>query len=491
MKVSPLRNIVRREIRDSKGSVVSWEVLDTFGHSIPYCTLFIRKLEGYKPATKKRYVEVLCKFIDFLYECNILGCFADEDTLPSRKRVNEAIESYIPLLLRGSEHSVDILISDEKSLESNQWKVQAFRNLNLKPCKRSSLDNVIAPINLFLRLSELFSLEAQDMADALGIKLPEKYDPLINAVQGFQRISSFERAALRAASLLGGVIRMHGEIKRPAGLKSQSKKPQRDQSNKDFPVECMNDLLASATNWRDRALWTLLLASGIRKSEAMNLQWADIDYENQKVFVLDPEKRPYGSFIPLDDKLRYKGRYIAMTAMWDPWRTLFFKALAEYKKREWRLPSDKNQYVFQKLIVEDSRVGDPLLYASDAAINQSFKQAVIKAGLQKSDIDGKYDWTPHSLRHAYGVYMLNYIPISPGKFGLHEAEVQMLMGHTSILSTRKYARRKEDVLIQKLRYADQIILESMDLNINEITSSHTAYDQQSVLSINKEVTFND
>ena len=468
MKVSPLRNIVRREIRDSKGSVVSWEVLDTFGHSIPYCAFFIRKLEGYAPTTKKRYVEVLCKFIDFLYECNILGCFADEDTLPSRKRVNEAIESYIPLLLRGSEHSVDILISDEKSLESNHWKVQAFRNLNLKPCRRGSLDNVIAPINLFLRLSEMYGLEAQEMAATLGIKISENYDPLINSVEGFQSISSFERASLRSASLLGGVIRMHGEIKRPAGLRSQSKKPQRDLINKNFPVEYMDDLLASAKNWRDRALWTLLLASGIRVSEALNLQWSDVNCNEHKVFVLDPKNRRYARFITREDKIRFKGRNVSRTVMWEPWRTRFFDALAEYKKREWRLPSDGNQFVFQKLRIKDNRIGAPLLYAADAAISQSFKQAVIKSGLPKSDIDGEHDWTLHSFRHAYAVYMLNYIKISQDEFGFSLADVQSFMGHASILTTCMYAKRTEDVLMNKLRDADQIALDSMDLNLIQI-----------------------
>ena len=468
MKISPLKNIVRREVKDTNGNVVSWQVLDSFGNTIPSCKLFIDKLQGYKYTTKKRYIEAVCRFVDYLYECHILGCFGDGDDLPSRKRINEAIDAYIPLLLRGSSYSIEMLVADKDSLDSNQWKIDAFKALNLKPYKRSALDNVIAPINRFLRLSESLSLEAQDLADSLGIKIPTEYTPLINAIDGFDRLSSSQRTAMRSASMLGGVIRMHGEIKRPAGVRGPGEKIQTDQLNKDFPIEFMDDLIEAATNWRDRALWLLLLASGIRKSEALNLQWSDIDYLNRRVYVLDPENRRFGRFMTQDEKIRFKGRVVSWTVMWEPWRKKFFQALDEYRKREWRLPTNSHQFVFQKLTTINGIVGDPLVKASDAATNQAFNKAAIKAGIPTSDLDGEDEWTPHSLRHAYGIYMLNYIPISEGVFGLQLSDVQALMGHASISSTLKYARRKEDVLMQKLQYSDQIALDSMFYNPTDL-----------------------
>ena len=468
MRKSPLKNIVRREIRDPIGNVVSWEILDASAISIPCCALFISKLQGYQHATKKRYIEAVTRFVDYLYECKILGCFEDGAALPSRKRVNEVIDSYIPLLLCGSAYSIEILDSDNGSQDSNQWKISAFRALNIKPCKRSSLDNVIAPINRFLRLSESLSLEAQDMADSLGIELPKEYSPLINAVNGFESISPLQRTALRSASMMGGVLRMHGEIRRPLGMRGPIEKVQTDQLNKDFPISYMDSLILAATNWRNRAIWLLLLASGIRKSEALNLQWFDIDYINQRVYVLDPQNRRYGRFMTVDEKLRYKGRTVSWTYLWEPWRSKFFQALAEYKKREWRLPTDNNQFVFQKLKEHKGVIGEPLAHASDEAINKSFKEAVIRAGIPRPELDGEKEWTPHSLRHAYGVYMLNYIPIGPGVFGFSEADVQSLMGHENILSTRKYARRKKDVLLEKLKFADQNITEIMYLDESHI-----------------------
>jgi integrase len=458
MKQSTLKNIVRRDIRDASGEVRSWEVLDLSGQPVLACSLFVRKLDGYAFATRKRYVEAVCKFVDYLFETGVLGSFDDDVQLPTRKRINEAIDAYVPLLLRGSAATVEMLQSDKKSAAGNAWLINAAKSLRIEACQRKSLDNVIAALNLFLKLSESLAHEARDLAEHHGVKLPAEYTPLINAVEGFSKMTSFERSAIRSSSMLGGVIRMHGEIRRPAGIKSVSRKAQSDTQVMDFPVSFMPALVAAATSWRDRALWLLLLASGIRKSEALNLQWSDIDHDKRCIYVLDPECRRYGKYMTAQDKVRFKGRTVSWTYLWEPWRTMFFEALAEYRKREWRLPTDGNGYVFQILKIQDGQIGVPLVKASDAALNQSFKRAVIKAGVPTRDLDGQQDYPPHSLRHAYGVYMLNYIPIAPGVYGFSEADVQCLMGHDSILSTRKYARRKQDVLQAKLAYSDMVAL---------------------------------
>lgn len=479
-----MKNIVRRAIYDDKGNIVSWEVLDASGNEIVACSHYICKLEGFAFATKKRYLEAVCNFIDYLYECGVLGCFGDEDIMPSRQQINEAIDTYVPFLLRGSKYSLEILSSDSSAQVSNQWKIRVFTALNIEPCSRKSLDNVIAALNLFLRVSEALSHEAFDFAEQHGINLSAEYSPLINSFDGFDKISSLQRTALRSSSLMGGVLRLHGSIKRPAGIKHPSKRTSPENDNKDFPVEYMDSLISAATSWRDRALWLLLLASGLRKSEALNLRWTDIDYINRNVYVLDPKNRRYGRFMTPDEKVRFKGRSVSWTYLWEPWRSKFFQALAEYRKREWRLPSDGNDFVFQILKVQDGKVGVPLAMASDSATIGAFKRAVIKAEIISSDLDGYKTWTPHSLRHAYGIYMLNYIPIGPSVFGFSEVDVQSLMGHKSITSTRKYARRKQDILNVKLEYADRAALESMGLNLLEMppplarsVRQLTSYDQ--------------
>jgi site-specific recombinase XerD len=89
---------------------------------------------------------------------------------------------------------------------------------------------------------------------------------------------------------------------------------------------------------------------------------------------------------------------------------------------------------------------------------KGFKKAVKQAEVPMPSNDK--DWSPHSLRHLYGVYMLNDYPVAPerGLFGLELIEVQMLMGHANIRSTQHYARAKHHRLAAKLKTSDEALL---------------------------------
>ena len=63
----------------------------------------------------------------------------------------------------------------------------------------------------------------------------------------------------------------------------------------------------------------------------------------------------------------------------------------------------------------------------------------------------------HSLRHFYGMFMLNYLPLPDG-FGLRIDEVQRLMGHKDQKTTLQYAREDKLILESKLSFADDAIL---------------------------------
>jgi hypothetical protein len=64
--------------------------------------------------------------------------------------------------------------------------------------------------------------------------------------------------------------------------------------------------------------------------------------------------------------------------------------------------------------------------------------------------------------------MLNYIPV-PGGFGLLASEVQMLMGHRDINSTRHYARQDDALLRAKLEAADRLVY-SGDFDLTDLPS---------------------
>jgi integrase len=227
-----------------------------------------------------------------------------------------------------------------------------------------------------------------------------------------------------------------------------------DVDSLDFPLEHFPALIAAATTWRDRALWALLLASGIRRSEALNLQWCDIDFAKREVFVLDPDSLRYGREMPQTERdQRFKGRTVSRTYLFLPYRTWFFEYLSRYRKEEYRLPQDGNDFVFQYLI--KPHYGRPLHEATDETLNSAFTSAVKRAQIPGPPVAREHTWTAHSLRHSYGVYMLNDYEV-PGQTmpGLTLAEVQQLMGHRDVNTTRKYARERTSRLQAKLQAHD-------------------------------------
>ena len=158
------------------------------------------------------------------------------------------------------------------------------------------------------------------------------------------------------------------------------------------------------------------------------------------------------------NRLRFKGREMAYTYPIPELRRDLVYALQQYLRLEF-VPCYKPgepAYLFQ--YVEPSKRGQPYVDASHAALAQNFKRALRAADIPVPK-EGK-DWVLHSLRHMYGVYMVNDFPVNPqlGQFGLPLVDVQMMMGHASIRSTAHYARSKQRRLEAKLAASDQAML---------------------------------
>ena len=441
----------------------SWELKDTSGLHISVFAEFCRKLQG-KYATRLRYTTVVARFIDYLYEVRVLG-----GPPVTRAVVNDAIDYYMALLKSGDQLSLTVGKRERaRYAEGDQAREVALRGvaqrLGIKPLAKGSWDNTLAALNQFLRLCALLEREAKEIAllrggiDKILVSDAEwNYVPLLSAVEGVTSFSAEEVQHLKHSTMLGGVIRFRGdELKRLKGLrKSTRQQSQVDVDSLDFPEQYFPALLLSATSWRDRALWSLMVASGIRRSEALNLQWCDIDFAAREVYVLDPDLLRYGREVSLEEcERRFKGRTVSRTYLRQPYRDWFYEYLSRYRKEEYRLPMDGNDFVFQYLI--SPHYGRPLYQATDQTLNTAFTSAVKRARIPGPPINRNYVWTGHSLRHAYGRYMLNDYKV-PGQSrpGLTESEVQLLMGHKEIATTRKYARLRSDRLQEKLTSYDQ------------------------------------
>lgn len=462
---------VRKEDVNEFG-VHSWVLYDPTGIRMTVFTEFCRKLDGLKYATRLRYTTVAARFIDYLYEVKVLG-----GKPVTRAVINKSIDYYLSLLKSGENISLSSGMRDRTTYaDGDQEREVALRDvarkLDIKPLATNSWDNTLAAINRFLHLCAILEREAKEMAILRGNVKPHLVDgaerdcvSLLEAVDGVTSLSKTEIYHIKNTTLLGGVIRFRGnDLERPKGLKQSSRQQsQIDVNSLDFPSEYFPDLIVNATSWRDRTLWTLLFASGIRRSEALNLQWCDIDFINREVYVFDPALMRYGRDItPVDRELRFKGRNVSQTYLRQPYKDWFFNYLAQYRRNEYRLPLDDNDFVFQYLI--SPYHGRPLYEATDETLNSAFTATVRRANIPGPPINRNYTWTAHSLRHAYAKFMSNDFKI-PGqtKPGLTEAEIQLLMGHKNIASTRRYSKLKDNRLREKLLLHDEIYVQGIEV----------------------------
>ncbi|RRH86458.1 site-specific integrase [Variovorax beijingensis] len=442
-----LNNVVRE--KHFRNGQESWKLETKDGSPVPAFDLFCEKNAEYSFRTQKRYAEVVSRFIDYLYEARVF----DQSVSPTY--LNAVVEAY-PILLRdGSE----VTASRVRKSGSDLWLADVAARLNWTPLAAKSFDNTIAAVNRFLRLSESLAREVAEKAVLLGVGPKDGYTALIKALDGTATLSRHEVGAMKQHSMFGNVAKFVPKgILRPRGLRSPGTSSTSARRILDFPQEALPALIAAAETWRDKCLWLLLAATGIRISEALNLHLEDIDAEAQKVYVFDPNGRraQLGDNDP--NRMRFKGREMACTYFIPDLRRDFFYALQQYLNLEF-VPCYRHgepAYLFQ--YVEPARRGWPLVDASHSALAQSFKAALRSANIAVPK-EGK-DWVLHSLRHMYGVYMVNDFPVDPeqDQFGLALVEVQMMMGHKSIRSTAHYARSKQRRLEAKLAASDQAML---------------------------------
>ena len=162
---------------------------------------------------------------------------------------------------------------------------------------------------------------------------------------------------------------------------------------KAIPDEDLQQILATITTVRDRALILLLLHTGMRIGELLKVKMADIILPERKILLPLGEKNLHG-------------------------RVVYYSSAAEQALNKWlgtRKPD--SDYLFY------GYRGGELSYVIAWTI---MKKAVQKAGLEQRG------YSLHSLRHTFATNMLNA--------GLRLEVLQKLLGHLTIDITLQYAR---------------------------------------------------
>lgn len=165
---------------------------------------------------------------------------------------------------------------------------------------------------------------------------------------------------------------------------------------KAIPAQDIKSLLGVIDTTRDRALILLLLRTGMRIGELLNVAVSDIHLHERKILLYLGEKN-------------YQGRIV------------YYSEDAEKALKNWLDIRDTNRrHLFY------SRTRQNISYVAAWTV---MKQAIEAAGLSGRG------YSLHSLRHTFATDMLNA--------GLRLEVLQQLLGHRSIEITRRYARMSD------------------------------------------------
>ena len=152
-------------------------------------------------------------------------------------------------------------------------------------------------------------------------------------------------------------------------------------------------LLSVIEDVRDRALFLLLLRTGMRIGEALGLRLNDLDIKGRKVHLFEGEKNSMGRVVYLSDD-------------------------ALFALKLWLRRRNKNQeFIFY------GKSHGHLCYSTGRGL---FVKYLKKAGLDQKG------YTVHCLRHTFASELLNA--------GMRLECLQQLLGHQEIEVTRRYAR---------------------------------------------------
>ncbi len=160
-----------------------------------------------------------------------------------------------------------------------------------------------------------------------------------------------------------------------------------------IPSEDLRQILAVVTSVRDRALILLLLHTGMRIGELLQLKMTDIILPERKILLFIGEKNLHG-------------------------RVVYYNQDAEEALEKWlSIRNRGSEYLFY------GQKGKELSYVAAWMI---MKKAIRQAGLEQQG------YSLHSLRHTFATNMLNA--------GLRLEVLQQLLGHLNIDITLRYAR---------------------------------------------------
>ncbi len=421
--------------------------------TIPFFTDFLshRKSLGSAPNSIDAYAYDLSVFFNYL-------------TTSSEVVEDMLVENTTPLFGVVSVFPDFLMVADRSS---NKLVREVSHRLGWTPVSSSSKNRMLSTLNEFIKSSASYQRTQLELSQLGLVEVTNSKEIFAKDLLAKRNISSNERLALLHNSFLAGVVSGGPSLISSTFFKFKKAGGENEVDEiKAFPIERSIDTLNNARLARDQALWALLMGTGIRISEAYTILMEDVLPIDEKVYVIDPNTRI--DKFPLkkghNSRLAHKGRKTKETFFIEPFRSIFFKSLRHYLDHE--RPVTSHSVLFVKL--EKNVLGEPCYLISNAnTYNKAFKKAAERAGVTR--------YTVHSLRHMYGVFVVNFLPTSYGA-GLPLEVVQIMMGHASIKTTSHYAKNDKEKVRGELERFNKLVT-GEGLSIDDAVSNDLLLEQ--------------
>lgn len=417
---------------------------------------------NYSYQTTKTYSYAVCNFLNFLIEMSRLNGSLTPFFL------YEVLESYESFLAFGKDSEIKIIADTAINLKSNCLS-------------GSSIETYFAAVNSFIDASNnmregMLQLEergylSKDIASTTSLLL-----------SAYENTPSKVKAAIKKNSWLAGCLSGgYKKLKRrKIQIKSKPKMIIRTDNyggdEKSFPIDLCSKLIYSTDCLRDRTLWSLIAATGVRISEALSIFTSDIKFslnsdKTPKIFIIPPETRidSLKNFLTENEisKLSHKGRTHPDTFLIEPFATIFWDALADYTEQENLKDKKRGVPNYHPFLFRNLKNGNHVV-SSYMSLLERFQKAA------KKITGNTYGF--HSLRHMYAYYLCNYCPSPDPKknkeFGLDISLVQKYMGHSSIETTKRYARTDLDLLHITMATANMLRMSQDSFTVMDVHIQH-------------------
>lgn len=417
---------------------LTWMLLGPAGKPISAFEAFAKTLRKEPQNTVNSYCRHLAQFFDYLIEASTL--FGQNRPL-TKLELTETLEAYGDYLRMGIDAANPI---------ASAVAMQIPPGVN----SRSSLGPKQSAVRRFLGLSEVLRKELAELALLCGDSTSHvDLEKLWPQLDQRRKLLPYEIQALQANSCFAGVIAGGPKFINSIVLADKGD-PIPYEESRAFPYDKVMDLIDAAPSYLDKTQYALLAASGCRTHEGLQLLIEDIDAIEGTVQLVAPSSRSsHQSYRALSSVerpfLSWKGRTTTNTLLIEPFASAFFQSLQCYLEREY-IPHGHHDFIFQYRTGE--KRGKPYFLSAASTRLEKFRKTCRHIGVTLPHGIG-----PHSLRHMYGTYLLNYFPRANGDYGLPVPMVQQLMGHSEVKSTLKYAKYDKDLLKLEIKNANKVL----------------------------------